>query len=163
MDAKQTFEYGLLYHHYANTAYPLTPTSFKKYRINEVSKITDFLHSEWAKAEQLSLYVHIPFCKVRCKFCEYAVLSDADLSTEDLYVSLLLKEIEMYKSVIKDKPIVGYDMGGGTPTKLSVENIKKITDALTQSFNFNKDVVFSIETTPVIAANEPGIVFGKLA
>lgn len=154
MDAKQTFEYGLLYHHYANTAYPLTPTSFKKYRINDINKIADFLLTEWAKAEQLSLYVHIPFCKVRCKFCEYAVLSDADLSTEDLYVSLLLKEIEMYKSVIKDKPIVGYDMGGGTPTKLSVENIKKITDALTQSFNFNKDVVFSIETTPVIAANE---------
>ncbi len=155
MNPKQIFETGLQYHHYANTAYPLTPGSFKKYRLKEQSEYLDFLKKEWAKAKELSLYVHIPFCQVRCRFCEYAVLEKAHLDTENLYVSLLLKEIEMYKAIVKDKPIVGYDMGGGTPTKLSINDLQKITDVLTSSFNFKKDVVFSIETTPVIAAREP--------
>jgi oxygen-independent coproporphyrinogen-3 oxidase len=155
MEAKQVFDYGLLYHHYANTAYPLTPGSFKKFRINDPSLIPAFLKSEWDKAKELSLYVHIPFCKVRCRFCEYAVLSDTNEATEDLYVSLLLKEIEMYKPLLKGKRIVGYDIGGGTPTKLSLQNLKRITAAITSSFEIDRDVVFSIETTPVIAAHEP--------
>ncbi|KNY29609.1 radical SAM protein [Pseudobacteroides cellulosolvens] len=155
MEPKQTYETGLLYHHYANTAYPLTPKSFMQYRINDQSQIQNFLSSEWAKTDELSLYVHIPFCKVRCKFCEYVVLEDVGTCTEDLYVSLLLKEIQMYKAILKDKKIVGYDIGGGTPTKLSVENLIRITDAVTNSFNIQDNVVFSIETTPIIAAKEP--------
>ncbi|RCX12078.1 oxygen-independent coproporphyrinogen-3 oxidase [Anaerobacterium chartisolvens] len=155
MNANLIFENGLLYHHYANTAYPLTPKSFMEYRINDPSQIQNFLTSEWAKADELSLYVHIPFCKVRCNFCEYAVLQDVDICTEDLYVSLLLKEIQMYKAILKDKKIVGFDMGGGTPTKLSAGNLKKITEAITNSFNIQDNVIFSIETTPVIAAKEP--------
>jgi oxygen-independent coproporphyrinogen-3 oxidase len=155
MNEKQIFEYGLKYHHYANTAYPLTPHSFNEFKIKDQSEIGEFLKLEWQKADKLSLYVHIPFCKVRCKFCEYVVLDESDIIMEDLYVSLLLKEIEMYKSIVKDKQIVGYDLGGGTPTKLSLKNIQKITDALESSFNFNDNVIYSIETTPIIAAKEP--------
>ncbi len=155
MDPKQIFDTGLQYHHYANTAYPLTPGSFKKYRINKQSEYLNFLKEECSKINELSLYVHIPFCKVRCRFCEYAVLENVDLSAEEMYVSLLLKEIEMYKPLLKDKTIVGYDIGGGTPVKLSVENLQKIKDALNNSFSFDKDVIFSIETTPIIAAKEP--------
>ncbi len=155
MNEKQIFDTGLQYHHYANTAYPLTPGSFREYRIKDENKIADFLHSEWAKTDELSLYVHIPFCKTRCKFCEYVVLEDSDFIIEDMYISLLLKEIQMYKSVLKDKKIVGFDLGGGTPTKISLESIKKITETLTSTFNFQKDVILSIETTPIIAAKEP--------
>lgn len=155
MTPKQTFEYGLLYHHYANTAYPLTPGSFKQYRIKDEKEIPAFLESEWAKTDELSLYVHVPFCQVRCRFCEYTVLEKTDISTEDLYLSLLLKEIDLYKKIIKDKKIVGYDLGGGTPTKLSIENLQKVTTVLIESFNFQDDVIFSIETTPIIAAKEP--------
>ena len=144
--AQKIFEYGLLYHHYSNTAYPLTPGSLNAFRIIDSQQIEGLIKSELDKLDELSLYIHIPFCKVRCNFCEYAVLEDCNESTEDLYVSLLLKEIEMYKTILKDKRIVGYDIGGGTPTKLSLENIKKITDAVTSSFDIEEGVVFSIET-----------------
>ena len=62
MKPQQIFETGLIYHHYANTAYPLTPGSFKEYRIDDASLIGEFLKQEWAKADVFSLYVHIPFC-----------------------------------------------------------------------------------------------------
>lgn len=154
-ELKQIYDTGLLYHHYANTAYPLTPSSFKDYRLHNGEGIRDFLVSEWGKAKELSLYVHIPFCKIRCRFCEYTVLENPDEDLENLYVSLLLKEIEMYKDIVKGKRIVGYDMGGGTPTTLSEDNLRKITEAIRDSFNIEAGVEFSVETTPVIAAREP--------
>ena len=156
MNCKEIYETGLLYHHYANTAYPLTPQSFMQYRINDKEKIYDLVTREWQKADELSLYIHVPFCKQRCKFCEYVVLEHTDESTEDEYVELLLKEMKMYSEILKGKKIVGYDLGGGTPSKLSVKNLERITNAVNELFDIADDVVFSVETTPVIAANEPG-------
>ena len=75
IDPKRIYDTGILYHHYANTAYPLTPTSFRSFRIADKQDIPSFLAEAWRKADELSLYVHVPFCQTRCKFCEYAVLS----------------------------------------------------------------------------------------
>lgn len=153
------YETGLLFHHYANTAYPLTPGSLMEYKLRDREEISSFLKSELEKMTELSLYVHVPFCKQRCKFCEYTVLENTTENDEDEYVSLLMKEIDMYAPYLKDKKIVGYDLGGGTPSKLSEENLKRITEKLTSTFSFDEGVVFSVETTPVIAANE----FEKIA
>ncbi len=155
MNCQEVYETGLLYHHYANTAYPLTPGSFMKYKLRDEEEIANFVQEEWKNADELSLYIHVPFCKSRCRFCEYVVLENTDEDMETEYVDLLLKEMEMYSKLLKGKRIVGYDLGGGTPTKLSVENLKRITDAVRQWFDIDEDVVFSIETTPLIAANEP--------
>ena len=155
MNCQEVYETGLLYHHYANTAYPLTPHSFMQYRLNDPDEIRDFVTEEWKKADALSLYIHIPFCKQRCKFCEYVVLEHTDESCEDAYVDLLLKEMQMYAEILKGKRIVGYDLGGGTPAKLSVRNLTRITNALRELFQIEDGVVFSVETTPVIAAQEP--------
>ena len=155
MTPQEIFDTGLMYHHYANTAYPLTPGSFREYRIGEPGRIADVLRDEWAKADEVCLYAHIPFCSVRCKFCEYTVLPEWSEAAEAEYVDLLLREIELYAPLLKGKAVVGFDLGGGTPTKILVENVRRITAALTGSFAFREGVVFSIETTPVIAAKEP--------
>ncbi|MCH5187649.1 MAG: NUDIX domain-containing protein [Oscillospiraceae bacterium] len=155
MDCSKVYETGLLYHHYANTAYPLTPGSFKQYKLTDEAEIISLVKEEWKKTDELSLYIHIPFCKTRCKFCEYTVLEGTDENTENEYVELLLGEMKMYSEILKGKKIVGYDLGGGTPTKLSTRNLKRITDALHSMFDVADGVVFSIETTPLIAANEP--------
>ncbi len=155
MNCEKVYETGLLYHHYANTAYPLTPASFMRYKLKSDAKIENFVREEWQKAEELSLYIHVPFCKSRCKFCEYVVLEGTDETTEDEYVKLLLREMKMYSEILRGKKIVGYDLGGGTPTKLSVKNLKLITDAVNTLFDIQPGTVFSIETTPLIAANEP--------
>ncbi|TYQ15694.1 UNVERIFIED_CONTAM: oxygen-independent coproporphyrinogen-3 oxidase [Acetivibrio alkalicellulosi] len=155
MKCNEVYENGLFYHHYANTAYPLTSNSFMEYKIRDDKQIKEIVRADWENAEELSLYIHIPFCKTRCKFCEYVVLENPEESLEDEYVKLLLKEINMYSEILKGKKIIGYDLGGGTPAKLSVENLKKITRATCEKFNIDKETVFSVETTPVIAAEEP--------
>ncbi|MBQ7501143.1 NUDIX domain-containing protein [bacterium] len=155
MNCQEVYETGLLYHHYANTAYPLTPKSFMQYKLRDEQEILELVKEEWSKADELSLYIHIPFCKSRCRFCEYVVLEGTNESVEDEYVGLLLKEMEMYAAIVGDKPVVGYDLGGGTPCKLSLQNLRRITEAVKRLFNIQPGVIFSIETTPLVAANEP--------
>lgn len=151
---QKIYDTGLLYHHYANTAYPLTPFSFAEYKMREEKEIIALLKHEWFQVSELCLYIHVPFCQSRCRFCEYTVLENTSEADEDQYIDLLLQEMKMYAKLVGDKPVVGYDVGGGTPLKLSVANLEKITNAARKYFNIGKDVVCSIETTPGIAARE---------
>jgi oxygen-independent coproporphyrinogen-3 oxidase len=155
MDPKQIYDTGILYHHYANTAYPLTPSSFRPFRLADPASIPSFLAEEWAKADEVSLYAHIPFCRMRCRFCEYAVVSGEDALAEDEYVTLLCQEMAMYGPLLRGKRVVGLDVGGGTPAKLSIPQLNRVVAGLRDNFDIPKDVVWSIETTPVIAAQEP--------
>ena len=152
---EKIYETGLLYHHYANTAYPLTPGSFMDYKVRSAEKIRSLLIRDWKKIHEYSLYLHIPFCRTRCRFCEYTVLENPTEAMENEYVDLLLKEMKMYSFLTQDKPVIGFDIGGGTPLKLSVENLTKITRQADKLFRIRPNVIRSIETTPVIAAGEP--------
>ena len=151
---EELYEKGIKMHHITNTAYPLTPGSFMRYKVTDATEIKKLLKEDIDKLTALSLYVHVPFCQSRCKFCEYSVVSGNDTEKKEEYVQALLKELDMYKDIIGDKQILGFDMGGGTPTQLETDQIKRITERLHQNFNFDPKTEMSIETTPVIAARD---------
>lgn len=153
MDCREIFERGIKFHHYCNTAYPLRANSLAQYEVHNTDEVYKVVKENIEQQKELCLYVHVPFCQSRCKFCEYVVLDKPTDSDPDEYVKHLLKEIELYKKIIKDKPIVGYDLGGGTPSYLSIENLEKITNAI-KGFNLKENMYLSIETTPIIAAND---------
>ena len=154
MKLETIFDRGIKFHHYCNTAYPLRPNSLSQYELHDNDEIYSVVKKNIEEQDELCLYVHVPFCQARCKFCEYVVLDKPEDGDAENYVEHLLKEIEMYRNIIKDKKIVGYDLGGGTPSYLSVENLTKITDAI-KRFNLEDDIYLSVETTPLIAANDP--------
>lgn len=154
MNCQEIFERGIKFHHYCNTAYPLRPTSLRQYELEDTDEIYKVVKENIESLEEICLYVHIPFCQARCKFCEYVVLNEKPSEEiQNKYVSYLLKEIEMYRKIIKEKPVVGFDLGGGTPSFISIENLKLITDSINK-FNLKDNIYLSIETTPVIAAND---------
>lgn len=153
MNCRNIFDRGIKFHHYCNTAYPLRPNSLAQYEIQEPGMMYEAVKNNIEAQKELCLYVHVPFCQARCKFCEYVVMDNPSDKDPDIYVEYLLKEIEMYREIIGDKPIVGYDLGGGTPSYLSIENLTKITNSI-KSFNLEDGMYLSIETTPVIAAND---------
>lgn len=153
MNCREIFDRGIKFHHYCNTAYPLRPNSLAQYEVHEPSAVYELVKNNIASQKELCLYVHVPFCQSRCKFCEYVVLDKPNEGDADRYVGYLLREIEMYRRMMKDKPIAGYDLGGGTPSYLSVENLRAITDSIKQ-FHLNDGIYMSIETTPVIAAKD---------
>ncbi len=154
MKKREIFDRGIQFHHYCNTAYPLRPNSLAQYEVHDPKEILEVVRKNIEAQDELCLYVHVPFCQARCKFCEYVVMDHPKETDPDLYVEHLLKEIEIYREMIGDKPIVGYDLGGGTPSYLSVENLQKITESI-RRFNLQEGMYLSVETTPVIAANNP--------
>ena len=154
MKCREVFDRGIKFHHYCNTAYPLRPNSLAQYELHDPAAVYEVVKKNIASQEELCLYVHVPFCQSRCKFCEYVVLDKPNEGDADKYVGYLLKEIEMYRKIIKDKPIAGYDLGGGTPSYLSIENLQAITDSV-KKFHLNDGIYMSIETTPVIASKDP--------
>jgi oxygen-independent coproporphyrinogen III oxidase len=147
---EKLFEKGLELHHYANTAYPLDGHKvWRDFRATE--GVDDAVKAQWKDVDELGLYVHIPFCKQRCLYCEYSVLSGGEADRKDEYVGLLLKEIGLYRQIMAGKKTVGMDIGGGTPTILDVESIERIVKAVLEGYTLSDGFGMSIETTPIIA------------
>ena len=147
---------GMELFHITNTAYPLSPNSLMEYKISGDGKIRDFITNDIEQMNNLSLYLHVPFCKTRCKFCEYVVTSGEEAEMKDDYVKRLCKEIDMYAELAGNKEIVGFDIGGGTPTELSEQHLSTLMERIHAGFNVKNIEAPSIETTPLNALNDTG-------
>lgn len=100
--------------------------------------------------EPLSLYVHIPFCKTMCLFCGCSVILNRRPENEEIYTNYLIKEIELVSSYLSlpKKKITQLHFGGGTPTKLSEEQLSKIMGALHTHFSLEAHAEIAIEVDP---------------
>ena len=106
-------------------------------------------------AEQMLLYVHVPFCKAKCYYCNFAVDVRPDANVHKAYVDRLVSVIKAADELLAMSQIPGIDIGGGTPTILATEQLERILIAL-KPFKTRSQAAFplSIETTPFIAAND---------
>ncbi len=94
--------------------------------------------------ESLGIYIHIPFCSSKCKYCDFASF-DNQFDKEDLYIENLVKEIELFDN--SNYIVETVFIGGGTPSVLKPSNILKIGKAL-ECFEFSHNVEFSVECNP---------------
>ena len=91
-----------------------------------------------------SIYVHIPFCKKRCTYCNF--FSTTLLQRQEDYVNALTKEIILRKEYITN-PTTIY-LGGGTPSTLPASLLEKIFDSLDKNFNLSYLEEVTIECNP---------------
>lgn len=151
------FAAGLRQHHIANTAYPIAHKStiwpFRVDRDHHHQLLTHAFDS----SEPIGLYAHIPFCERRCKFCEYSVVDHHDLDAESAYQKALLTEIELAAEIlgIHGRALVGFDIGGGTPSIIDERHIHELVEHVHARFTLAPGYGISIETTPKIAALMP--------
>ena len=104
--------------------------------------------------EELSLYIHIPFCVRKCGYCDF-LSAPADEKARDRYVQALLMEIERYRGTeTADRKIKTLYIGGGTPSILSVNQLDCITQKIKYTFNFCDDIEASMEMNPGTASKE---------
>jgi len=94
-----------------NTSYPLNPLDWAPYRVPGALP--------FRKDERLSFYVHIPFCKQLCSFCEYTRMVCPNEEAQMHYLKAIESDIEIFKLEHPDIILLGFDIGGGTPTSLS--------------------------------------------
>jgi oxygen-independent coproporphyrinogen-3 oxidase len=80
----------------------------------------------------LGLYLHIPFCRKRCKFCYFRVYTDKNASDIEIYLEALLKEVELYSKLrfVQDRPLQFVYFGGGTPSYLSASQLRGLMTRL---------------------------------
>src|SRR5258708_6551806 len=96
-----------------------------------VSQITEAIEQPPAEVP-LGLYVHIPFCRKRCHFCYFKVYTDKDSAAIRGYLEAVLHEFRLYAG----KPFIGgrkpnfIYFGGGTPSYLSVDQLRQLTDGM---------------------------------
>jgi len=94
--------------------------------------------------KEIALYIHIPFCVRKCKYCDFVSFATEDAEKEE-YINALIKEISLYKE--KDYLVKTVFFGGGTPSILSHEEFEKIINAI--FINFKTDITeFTVEANP---------------
>jgi oxygen-independent coproporphyrinogen-3 oxidase len=92
------------------------------------------------------IYIHIPFCKKLCSYCDfYHILSTGD---HDSFIKALLSEAEMRKDYTRSEEISTIYIGGGTPSVLSVKEVKTIFDCLFRNYSVNKNCEVTFEMNP---------------
>jgi oxygen-independent coproporphyrinogen-3 oxidase len=91
----------------------------------------------------LGLYIHLPFCRVHCTYCPFAV--STDIALQDRYTEALLAEIDARST---EGQVDSVFFGGGTPSRTSRDNLTRIVTRLINRFDFTEQFEFSIEANP---------------
>lgn len=162
---EDVFRAGMRHHHICNTAFPIAHnTTIRPYRVKRLRDQHDIqatYYGAYGSLPEMMLYAHVPFCQTRCQFCEYTVVNPKQGKNVDVqtnYFSALYNELDMYANLLgtKSKKLVGFDIGGGTPSMAKIEHIQKLMEHVESKFQTDWNATeVSIETTPKIAAAEP--------
>ena len=98
----------------------------------------------------MGLYVHIPFCKQKCMYCDFPAYQNLQ-DYYETYVYALVQEMDLWVSEhpeSKSKPIDTIYFGGGTPTELSIQQLQMIIDKIKSTFTITDDCHMTIESNP---------------
>lgn len=101
----------------------------------------------------LGIYIHIPFCVRKCKYCDF-LSGPANKNIQNQYIEMLLKEMEQYEDILKERIISTIFFGGGTPSILDGEAIARIMEKLKRLGNVSETAEISIEANPGTVTEE---------
>ena len=122
---------------------------FSQWKTDQLDEVVSAMENPPADVP-LGLYLHIPFCRKRCKFCYFKVFTDNKASDIELYVSALSREIELVskQTVMGDRPFRFVYFGGGTPSYLSPKQLTSLVDRLRENINWDKAEEVTFECEP---------------
>jgi oxygen-independent coproporphyrinogen-3 oxidase len=102
---------------------------------------------DFQERQMYSVYIHIPFCKHRCAYCDFNTYAGQEDSIPP-YVDALIQEIRYVGQRAEQMNIHTVFFGGGTPSLLSVPQFDSIMEALNAAFTFTADAEVTIEANP---------------
>ena len=122
---------------------------FSLWNRDQVSEIRGALAAEPDRSVPLGLYLHIPFCRKRCKFCYFRVYTNQNANAIARYVEALAKEVELlsHERGVQDRELKFVYFGGGTPSYLSSKQLRFLRDELSRSVSWDhaEEVTFECE------------------
>ena len=105
------------------------------------------------KKKDLELYIHIPFCIRKCKYCDFLSGPSGEKERQE-YVESLCRKIHSYGELAEAYRVVSIFVGGGTPSILTEEQILKIFAALREVFEIEADAEITLEMNPGTVTEE---------
>lgn len=93
------------------------------------------------------IYVHIPFCKSKCRYCDFASFPDK-ITFAESYMACVYREMSMRKDELKNYTFDTLYIGGGTPSVVDESYIAMLVAAAKKNFNLSKDAEITIEINP---------------
>ncbi len=97
--------------------------------------------------KELELYIHIPFCLRKCKYCDFLSAVSTKDQRQD-YVESLCRKIRSYKDLAKVSLVSSIFLGGGTPSILTGQQVRAIFEAIRDTFSLREDAEISMEMNP---------------
>jgi oxygen-independent coproporphyrinogen III oxidase len=129
--------------------YTSYPTTVQFQEIGEAQQIEERLKSNHNRRKNLSLYFHIPFCFSLCWYCGCTKIITKDADRGDHYIDYLEKEMDLVENQLQGDPFVTQiHFGGGTPTFLRPDQLRRLGDAIRKRFTYDKQIEFSVEIDP---------------
>ena len=101
----------------------------------------------------LEIYIHIPFCVSKCKYCDFKSAPSCPKERSD-YVESLCEKIRSYEEFAKAYRVVSIFIGGGTPSVLDALQMKDIFCAIKETFELTEDAEITIEMNPGTVTKE---------
>lgn len=92
------------------------------------------------------IYLHIPFCKKACHYCDFHFSTSIQYKTELLRA--MHSELKIQKAYLQNQPVETIYFGGGTPSLLSADEIECFIDEITKLFSVQTDVEITVEANP---------------
>lgn len=91
------------------------------------------------------IYIHIPFCKQRCIYCDF--YSTTSQEKENRYIEAVCTELELRKQSLPD-PVHTIYIGGGTPSLLNPASVKQLKECIDRNYRVMPDLEFTVEANP---------------
>lgn len=131
------------------TSYPPANYFHTNFGPEQYLKAIEESNHEWP--ENISLYIHIPFCSKLCHFCGCNTQYTRDREKMGRYVETVKKEIRMVKKLLDpSRKVSQVHWGGGTPNSLPIEMIRGIMDLIHENFQFIEKPELAIECHPAM-------------
>ncbi|MEC7409553.1 MAG: coproporphyrinogen-III oxidase family protein [Planctomycetota bacterium] len=122
---------------------------YSQWTNEKLPEVEKALGSASTEQTPLGLYLHIPFCRKRCKFCYFKVFTDVKAAEVQRYVDALCNEISLVSQlpVMSERPFRFVYFGGGTPSFLSPKQLTKLADRLREHITWDgaEEVTFECE------------------
>lgn len=93
-----------------------------------------------------SLYIHIPFCKQACRYCDFYFTVSSQY--QDQFTDALIKELEIRPPEFTGRHLSSLYFGGGTPSVLSLTNLERILKHVQKQYMINADTEMTLEANP---------------
>ncbi len=103
--------------------------------------------------KELGLYIHIPFCKQKCYYCDFPSYSGMEEYWE-AYTDAVVHELVIKAGAFRQERIKSIFIGGGTPSLIPYADIARILDTVRSYYNTNKDCESTVESNPGTLTSE---------